>query len=387
MKIGLLLLSILFSTAYAKSQPAKGNFIDSISQMEQVANTQLTMLSSATASYTNFDVTYYRCEWNVDPATRYIEGAVTSYFRVPANTDSIIYDLMDDLAADSILQRGNRLLFQHNNNQIVIYFANTVLATTIDSVTIYYHGIPANTGFGSFINSSHSGTPVMWTLSEPYGSRDWWPCKNGLDDKADSIDVIITTPVQYTAASNGLRQSVVIENNKKITHWKHQYPIATYLICMAITNYEEFTTEVRLGTVTLPMQTFCYPESLQTFLEKTPLVLNSMQYFNNFLGTYPFIREKYGHVQFGWGGGQEHQTATFVVAPDENLMSHELAHQWFGDKVTCGSWQDIWLNEGFATHLASMDYENKYPLTISTNRAKEIVNITSLPGGSVFVDD
>jgi aminopeptidase N len=135
------------------------------------------------------------------------------------------------------------------------------------------------------------------------------------------------------------------------------------------------------------MQTHCYPESLVLFQNNTPLVLNAMKYFHNTFGEYPFIKEKYGHVQFGWGGGMEHQTATFLVSPNEGLMAHELAHQWFGDKVTCASWQDIWLNEGFATHLASMYMEQAYPSTIINNRKNEIANITSAPGGSVWVDD
>nr|MDQ6889590.1 T9SS type A sorting domain-containing protein [Bacteroidota bacterium] len=234
---------------------------------------------------------------------------------------------------------------------------------------------------------AHAGVPGMWTLSEPYGSRDWWPCKNGLDDKADSIDVFITAPAQYTAASNGLRQSITLAGANKITHWKHRYPIATYLICMAVTNYEEFNNAVQIGAVNLPMQTFCYPENLSEFQANTPLVLATLQYYSQVFGDYPFIKEKYGHVQFGWGGGQEHQTSTFIVQPSESLMSHELAHQWFGDKITCGSWQDIWLNEGFATHLASMDIEKKYPLTAIPNRKNEIANVTALPGGSVWVDD
>ena len=95
-----------------------------------------------------------------------------------------------------------------------INFASPEPAGILDSVTIYYQGVPPNTGFGSFVTSVHAGVPGMWTLSEPYGSRDWWPCKNGLDDKADSIDVIITNPSQYTAASNGLRQSENIAGDK-----------------------------------------------------------------------------------------------------------------------------------------------------------------------------
>jgi len=236
---------------------------------------------------------------------------------------------------------------------------------------------------------THAGVPVMWTLSEPYGSRDWWPCKNGLDDKADSIDILVTTPVAYKAASNGLLQSETLSagGTKKTAWWKHRYPIASYLVCFAVTNYSVFTNSVQLGATSLPMQTYCYPENLGSFQANTPLVLNAMQLFHNLFGDYPFIKEKYGHVQFGWGGGMEHQTATFIVNAGEGLMAHELAHQWFGDKITCASWEDIWLNEGFATHLTSIYLEAKYPASVSTTRKNEIASITSVPGGSVWVND
>ncbi len=360
---------------------------DNIAFAEGHAYTRVSVSTEAAATSENFDVKYYRCEWALDPAVRYISGRITSYFVITTATDTIDYDLMNDLVVDSVKQKSNLLSFEHANNILKINFSSLKSAGTLDSVTIFYQGIPPNTGFGSFITTTHSGTPVMWTLSEPYGSRDWWPCKNGLDDKADSIDVIITNPVAYTAASNGLRQGISSDGVNKVTHWKHRYPIATYLICMAVTNYEEFSNSVQVGDVNLLMQTFCYPEYLDTFKTNTPLVLATMKYYSSVFGDYPFIKEKYGHVQFGWGGGQEHQTSTFIMLPNENLMSHELAHQWFGDKITCASWQDIWLNEGFATHLASMDFEKKYPLTTINTRKSEIANITSKPGGSVWVDD
>ena len=380
-------LILFVSKAYGQQVKNYCKANDNIAFAEGQTYTRLSAAKDVTQASANFDVKYYKCEWNVDPAIRYISGKITSYFVITESTDTISYDLMDDLLIDSVKQKNTMLSFEHLNNTIKINFSAQKKTGALDSVTIFYQGIPPATGFGSFITTLHSGTPVMWTLSEPYGSRDWWPCKNGLDDKADSIDVIITTPSSYTAASNGLRQNISSDGVNKITHWKHRYPIATYLICMAVTNYEEFTDSVQIGSVNMPMQTFCYPEYLSAFKTNTPLVLATMKYYSSVFGDYPFIKEKYGHVQFGWGGGQEHQTSTFIVLPNENLMSHELAHQWFGNKITCKSWQDIWLNEGFATHLASMDFEKKYPLTVTGTRKNEIANITSKPGGSVWVDD
>ena len=380
-----LLLIFLLAASHGKAQDFTTK---DIALMEANAHQRILQTNTSSFASDNFDVKYYRCVWKLDPAVRYISGSVTIYFTANALTNSITLDMMNSLLADSVKQRNSGLSFSQTSNTISINFPTAINPGALDSVSIFYKGVPANTGFGSFIESSHAGTPVIWSLSEPYGSRDWWPCKNGLDDKADSIDIIIIHPDQYKAASNGLLQSEKsLPGNKTITHWKHRYPIASYLVCFAITNYVVFNNSVQLGTVTLPMQTYCYPENLALFEANTPKVLSAMQFFNSRFGDYPFIKEKYGHVQFGWGGGMEHQTMTFIVSPNESLMAHELAHQWFGNKITTHSWQDIWLNEGFATHLAAMYMENTYPANIYTNRRAVINNITSTTGGAVKVDD
>ncbi|HMK25243.1 MAG TPA: M1 family aminopeptidase [Chitinophagaceae bacterium] len=382
----LLLASI---KCFAQYPPENCKSTRDIAGMERRGHDRITGRENATLASNNFDVKYYRCEWEVDPAIRYIKGIVTVYYITTSATGFIALDLMNDLVTDSVKQRGLLLTRSQSNNTLTINFGGIVIPGTLDSVSIYYQGIPANSGFGSFIQSTHAGIPVLWSLSEPYGSRDWWPCKNGLDDKADSIDVFVTNPIAYKAASNGILQSQVPVSGgtKLLSHWKHRYPIASYLICFAVTNYIELNTSVQLTAGILPMQTFCYPEDETNFSNGTINTLNAMQLFDNLFGNYPFMNEKYGHVQFGWGGGMEHQTSTFVVSIDESLCAHELGHQWFGDKITCASWKDIWLNEGFATHLASIYMENKYPASVTGTRLSEISNITSQPGGSVEVDD
>jgi aminopeptidase N len=384
------LVIFIFTLSDLYAQPA-----DYIQQVNNIAvmersrheNSRAYLIPDGVNASNNFDVKYYRCQWQVDPAVRYIQGQITVYYIINTAANNIFFDMMNGLIADSVKQRNSVLNNLHSNNILQINFAGNIAPGTLDSLIIYYHGVPPDTGFGSFVQSKHNNVPIIWTLSEPYGSRDWWPCKNGLSDKADSIDVFIIHPSEYKAASNGLLQSETLSGVNTITHWKHRYPIATYLICFAVTNYTVFNDSVQLGNSSLPMQTFCYPESVAVFQSNTPLVLDAMKLYNDTFGEYPFIKEKYGHVQFGWGGGEEHQTSTFIVGPDEGLMAHELAHQWFGDKVTCASWRDIWLNEGFATHMASLYMEKKYPANTLITRKNEIANITSLPNGSVWVDD
>jgi hypothetical protein len=388
---------LIYSYVYAQKDAHLVNpdfSTHSIAAMEQSRHTKLfAARSTAALASTNFDVKYYRGEWEVDPAVNYIKGKLTAYYVMTEAGNSISFDLSGALSVSQVLQRNKPLTKSQTGDVLQITFPANVAEGTLDSVSIIYEGVPVSSGNGSFIKTFHGSpaVPVIWTLSEPFGSKDWWPCKNGLDDKADDgIDIFITHPNIYKAAANGvLKSEKPIAGNKTVTHWKHQYAIASYLVCFAVTNYTVFNNSVMIGSVNLPMQTHCYPESLTAFQNGTQNALDGLQFFSNLFGTYPFITEKYGHVQFGWGGGMEHQTSSFMVTLDKTLVLHELAHQWFGNKITCGSWEDIWLNEGFATHLASM-YTESQTTDMAVTRARrlsEINQITSSTGGSVKVDN
>lgn len=336
----------------------------------------------------NFSVHYSRCIWNVDPAIRYITGKVTQYIIALNTTNSLTFDLTTQLIVDSVLFRNQKINFTQQSNQTVaVQLSSTLTAQQKDSVTFFYHGVPDNTGFGSFIQQTHNNVPVIWTLSEPYGAKDWWPCRNGLDDKTDSIDIIIQHPSIYKSTANGMLQYEVTNGNTTTTFYKHRYPIATYLIAFSVTNFSVFTNSVQLGNIQLPMISYIYPESVANFQPNTYKVLDAMQLFHNTFGPYPFIKEKYGHTQFGWGGGMEHQTNTFLTSADANLMAHELGHQWFGNKITIGSWQDIWLNESFATFAANYYLEKFDTVRFKSLLNAHLANITALPNGAVFCAD
>jgi aminopeptidase N len=340
----------------------------------------------------NYDIKYHRMEWSIDPAEYYISGTVTTYFQpIESNFTAIYFDFADELQVNSVQYHGQSLnSFTQNSERLQVNLPFPIPQGQLDSISISYEGAPPSNGFGSFVQSNHGGIPILWTLSEPYGARDWWPCKQDLNDKIDSIDVFVTTPAAYRVASNGLLAAERPEAGGEVTyHWKHRYPIPAYLIAIAITNYASYSDFVPVeGGEPIEVLNYVFPENLEFAQDATTSTVEIMQLFNGLFGTYPFAEEKYGHAQFGWGGGMEHQTMSFMGGFSHLLQAHELAHQWFGNKVTCGSWQDIWLNEGFATYLEGLTYNYGLgPNTFPAWLEGKINQVTSDPGGSVFVTD
>ncbi len=336
-----------------------------------------------------YDLKYHRLSWKVDPAIRYIKGEVFSRFVIKGGTDNLSFDLSDSLRVDSVSYHGGSIDYSHRDDYLEIYLPEFVQGGVTDSLLIYYQGIPVDDSSFTFIIDEHEGVPVMWTLSEPYGSQNWWPCKHNLNDKIDSIDIFVNTPAEYRVASNGILLSEEENAEWKTFHWKHNHPVAAYLIAFAVTNYDSFTNNVLMESGrNFEVLNYVYPEDKEDWMEKSTHIVSQIELFSELFIEYPYSDEKYGHAQFSRGGGLEHQTMSFMANLGFELMAHELAHQWFGDYVTCGSWHDIWLNEGFATYLAGLSYEHLlegkwWPVWKRLN----IERVTSEPDGSVYVAD
>jgi len=365
------------------------NITDKIAKQESNRFVQKSRFSES-QNYSTYDLIYQRMEWQVNPEIYYIAGAVTSVFKSKtAALSEIGFDLYAELIVDSIIQNKQHLNFSRAENRITIELGQTLSENETDSLTIFYQGEPGDSGFGSFARNSHNGAPIIWTLSEPYGALDWWPCKQSLSDKIDSTDIIVTSPEQYRTASNGVLVSETVNNGLRRMHWQHRYPIATYLVAIAVTNYISYSDFVDLKDGRqIEILNYVYPEYETTARENTPKTIGMMKLFNDLVGEYPFADEKYGHAQFSWRGGMEHQTMSFMYNFSFELVAHELAHQWFGDYITLGSWQDIWLNEGFATYLTGLAYENlQQEYWWKRWRRLNMERITSEPDGSVFVQD
>lgn len=350
---------------------------------------QLTYPGDAT-----IDITYYKLDLNITYSPQYLKGVVTVKGKPSiGQINSLYLDLWTGFKVNSVKSNNQQLGFSlTSDSKLNINLGRTYQLNEEFNLVIDYEGKPNTSGGigGSFVFTlTPGGQPVIWTLSQPYGSRDWWPSKDTPADKADSTDVWITAPNNFVSVSNGSLIENIDNGNGTLTFkWKNRYPIANYLVSIAMTNYYLYQTqfEYEPGKY-FPIQHYVYPESFasqKTNLDKTN---DMIRIFSEMFGPYPYPKEKYGHAQCGFGGGMEHQTITSAGLFSESLVAHELAHQWFGDKVTCKDWQNIWLNEGFATYSDKLYHQKKYGDAIFLYYMNSVMTSAKTATGTIYVQD
>jgi aminopeptidase N len=317
-----------------------------------------------------YDVLHYRIEVSFDEPNKQVSGTVTTTLvPFPPSLTDIVFDA-EDMRFTSVTLRGKKpLTFDVGKKTLTIHLDKTYSFCDTLAVSISYSCKPKK---GLYFVQPDSGYPdkpsQIWTQGEDMDNHFWFPCHDFPNDRATS-EVIATVQSKYTALSNGKLMSVTEDKKSgtKAFHWKQTKPHVSYLIMLAIGDY----AVLREKAGRLPLEYYVYPrhvEDAKVCFRETPAMIN---FFNEKIG-FPYPWEKYAQVLIRdfVVGGMENTSAT-SLADDAtvydararlddsptSLIAHELAHQWWGDVVTCVDWRHLWLNESFATYFDPLYHE------------------------------
>jgi aminopeptidase N len=306
------------------------------------------------------DVLHYRLDLQIDPAARRLTGSNEMTVRCVVAVSTFHFRLDSLFTIGAVTVDGVAASWQRLDSETVEVALDRQRAAGETFVLVVpYDGFPTSL-YGSMVFATHAGQPIAYTLSEPWYAYTWWPAKDDNGDKA-TADLYYTVPAGMVVAANG--RLVAVEpagGGRSRYHWATAYDTAPYLISFSATNYTQEHASATVAGAVMPVDLFLYPESDTAANRSVWLAAATMiEVFGTLFGPYPFAAEKYGIYQWPVSGGMEHQTITGEGSFLEYLTAHELAHQWWGDLVTCATWHDIWLNEGFATYAEALWYEHK----------------------------
>ena len=335
----------------------------------------LTLMKLAPSSEQDkIDVNYYRLDYFLNVLNSSMQKEIDILLTV---VDTSLQEIqlnysnqnpgVGTIYIDAVTLDGETVEYRHENDMLYIPVPDSLspgqqLEVFIDSRT----GIAGDRDDQGFNWDWEFGKRAIWTNSQPYDARDWWPCVDYPSDKADSMDIIITVDDKMIVASNGRLISETDQGNGlKTWHWHVGYPIATYLVSLSIYEFYQWGdiyVDANLDTLPILFYTYSHPDNPNPsyMTENYRLLPEMMELYVELFGPYPFMDEKYGHAEWGESYGMEHQTLTSMGDPTERRVAHELAHMWYGDMVTLESYHHIWLNEGFARYAEALWWEHRY---------------------------
>jgi len=351
-----------------------------------------------TTEQLKMDMRYYSLNLDLDIATTSMACDFQAVLTVLDSTlETLELDYSTDnpgvgnITVNTVLVDGDTSAFTHFNDLLQIPLTTAVDTGQTITVRILAEAGPAgNHDDQGFDWDYEFSQRAIWTNSQPYDARDWWPCVDYPRDKPDSVDIVVTLADYMTVASNGRLVSNTDNNDGTRTwHWHEGHPIATYLVSLSI--YEFYTwgdIYVDANQDTLPIQFYTYtppeapnPSYLTTNYRLLPDII---ALYDSLFGPYPFMDEKYGHAEWGKSFGMEHQTLTSMGNPTERRVAHELAHMWYGDMITCNSYHHIWLNEGFARYAEALWWGQHYG---PAGYREKMVAFEYYGGGTIYVED
>ena len=346
-----------------------------------------------------YDVVFHHLNLQLERTNTQIAGhVITHALSRVSNLDTFLFQLHANFTIDSVLdETGSKLSFQRLDHLAAVKLPVPIGLNQLVKVQIFYRGTAPNSG-GAAIGNGYSnrasptyGNQISWSLSEPYSAYEWWPCKQSLKDKIDSCFISITTDSNNKVGSNGLLVSIEAQANGKHTyHWQTRYPMNYYLVAVTVGQYREYISYAKPKQIldSVFIQNYIYNATAYNNNKASiDITAKQLELFSDLFGVYPYYKEKYGHMMAPFSGGMEHQTMSSMGIFNFGIVAHELGHQWFGNHVTCATWSDIWLNEGFAsyTEYLAAKYLNSPANALSVLNGMH--NAAKSGIGSVYVTD
>lgn len=338
----------------------------------------LLLLQLPASAQPKTDVLHYRFELELNDANDSIAGTARVNIRFTENTDRVELDLvragtggkgMLIREAGYRIQGNYRKNYEHTGNKIL--FRGDFRKGDSAELTIVYKGIPAD---GLIISKNKYGNRTFFGDNWPNRAHHWLPCVDDPADKA-SVEFLVTAPSRYQVVANGLLQEVSgLPGNKTFTHWKEDAPLPTKVMVIGVAAF----AVQELGRVgpCIPVSTWVYPENRTEGFYDYATARAVLDWHISYIGPYAF--GKLANVQSKtMFGGMENAGAIFYYEgsvtgnrAEEELQSHEIVHQWFGNSATEKSFAHLWLSEGFATYLTHVYMESKYGTDSLDNRMK-----------------
>jgi aminopeptidase N len=315
----------------------------------------------------NIDVLHYKFEIELSDRSDSLKGRafVTLQFIEPSN--KFWLNLVSPngkgkgMIAYKVKEGDGTASSAHGNDSLVIWLKKPAQKYETRTYEILYAGIPAD---GLIISKNQYGDRTFFGDNWPDRAHNWIPCKDEPGDKA-TFEFLVTAPAQYQVISNGkLQEEKILSDGKKFTHWAEDVSLSTKVMVIgaarfAIKQYDDSPPNI-------PISAWVYPQDSITGFRNYAPAPAIVKFFSDYIGPYPY--NKLANVQSTTiFGGMENASAIFYDEesaeenkPIESLLSHEIAHQWFGDMASEKSFSHLWLSEGFATYLSDMYLESRY---------------------------
>lgn len=336
-----------------------------------------------------FDVIHYDLTLMIDSSVsnRQIKGKNSIQFIVTEDTDVLQIDLASQFSIDSIQFNHTNCEYQKVENSLFIKLPEKLKKGEKHELSIQYQGTPllakqAPWDGGFVYKKDTSGNPFIGVACEGIGAHSWWPCKDLLSDRCDSMDIHIVVPSGLDAIANG--KLVKKEENPEINifHWKVTYPIANYNISVTIGKFAHFQEVYKHKKTTYPIDYYVLTENLEIAKKHFKQVKPMLKTYEKFLGPYPFANDGFKIIEAPYLG-MEHQSAVAYGNGYQNgyngryfspiskkfdfIIIHESGHEYWGNNIGMNDRSDMWINEGFCTYSELLYVEKQFGKKYTTD--------------------